>query len=83
MKIITKIVPYYEKLVKVFVVNISPAYNDEESHKFRKVYVIEKCVKFSPSIFKNYLCKSKSQGSDKTHSIDKISNELTTGKVKK
>lgn len=77
MKIVTEIDPCYEKLVREFIVNISPTYNDEGSHELRIMYVRGKHVMFSPSTIDSYLCINKSQGSDTTPSLDKIVHELT------
>lgn len=82
MKTITDIGLFYEKLVKKFIVYISPDCNIEGSQKYMKVYVRGKCVKFSPSIINDYLGRSKSVKSNKTSSIDKIAKEITGEQVK-
>lgn len=81
MKSVTDIGPCYEKLVKEFIVNISPNFNVEGNQEYMKVYVRGKCVKFSPSIVNDY-GRSKSTGCNNASSVDKIAKEITGGQVK-
>lgn len=47
MKTVSDMRPYYEKLVKEFIVNLFHDCNIKGSQKYKKVYVRGKCVKFS------------------------------------
>lgn len=82
MKSVTDIGPCFGKLVNEFTVNISHDCNIEGIQAYMKKYVRGKCVKFLTSIINDYLGISKSIGSDKASSIDKISKEITSGQVK-
>lgn len=67
---------FYDKVVKEFIVNISTECNVEGNKEYKKVYVIGKCVKFSPLIINDYLGRSKSAGSYKILYIDKIAKDI-------
>ena len=55
MKIVSKISPCYERLVKEFVVSISDECNDEGSKDYGKVVVRGKSVNFSPIMINKYM----------------------------
>ncbi|XP_050876128.1 uncharacterized protein LOC127079804 [Lathyrus oleraceus] len=55
MKTVTQFSKCYEMLVKEFIVNLSEECVDGKSKEFRKVYVRDKCVNFSPSVINKYL----------------------------
>lgn len=75
MKIVTDDGPCYENLVKEFIVNITIECNVECNKEYRNMYHIGKCVKFLLSIINGYLGISKSAGSNKVFSIDKITSK--------
>ena len=66
MKIVSNIGPFYEKLVKEFLVNLTLDCNVERSQKYMKVYIRGKCLKFSPSIIDAYLGINKSAEYEKS-----------------
>lgn len=72
LKTITNVDPFYEKLIKEFIMNITTECNVEINKEYKKVYDREKCVKFFLSNINDYLGRSKSAGLDKVPSIDKI-----------
>lgn len=82
MKTGSDIGPFYEKLIKDFIVNLSSECNVEGRKAYMKFCISGKCVKFSPSIINEHLGRSKSTGSEKVPSIDKTAKEIIAGKVK-
>ena len=65
MNIVSSIGPCYEKMIKEFIVNVSPYCNIERIQQYKKVYVRGKCVKFSPSIIAAYVGRNKLAESEK------------------
>lgn len=79
MKIVSDIRPYYEILVKDFIMNLSPNYSIKGSQEYMNVFVRGKCVKFLTSFIGDYLGRNKSVESDRVISMDKKENEITIG----
>ncbi|XP_057426338.1 uncharacterized protein LOC130719746 [Lotus japonicus] len=73
----------FERLVKEFVVNLSVEVGLPESDEYRKVYVREKCVKFSPDVINKALGRSATAVTDEEPSLDVVAKELTAGQVQK
>lgn len=82
MNIITHIGSCFEKLVKEFIANISSKWNIKGSQEYKKVHVIGKCVRFSPSFIDKHLKRSMTTGS-KEVSLDKIVKEIIIGHAQK
>ncbi|XP_057444259.1 uncharacterized protein LOC130736442 [Lotus japonicus] len=83
MKTILKVGRCYERLVKEFLVNLSVEVGLPESVEFRKVYVRDKCVEFSPAVINEALGRSVVECVDEDMSLDVIAKEITPGQVKK
>lgn len=82
MKTVTDVGLCYEKLVKDIILNISSERNIEGRKEYRKVYVRGNFIKFSPSIINEYLGRSKFARTKKVPTIDRITKEITGGKVR-
>ncbi|XP_057444768.1 uncharacterized protein LOC130737014 [Lotus japonicus] len=82
-KIVLQVGRCYEKLVKEFVVNLSVEVGLPESAEYKKVYVREKCVKFSPEVINKALGRSVAVVTAEEPSLDVIAKELTVGLVQK
>lgn len=50
MEIVSHIGPCYEKLVKMFIVNMSLDCSIEGSQEYKNVYVKGKCINFHPPL---------------------------------
>lgn len=55
LKTMMNICPFYPKLVKKFIVNLSKGFNDARSGAYKKVHVRGNYFSFSPTIINDYL----------------------------
>lgn len=50
MKIVADLGPCYEKLVQEFIMSLSTEVEDKKSQDCARVFVRDKCIKFSPKV---------------------------------
>jgi hypothetical protein len=81
IKIVINIGKCYKKLVREFTVNITDKCS-EGTKEFRKVYVIGKCVKFSPTTNNEYLGTNNEAETEKVDLLTKVTEEITERQVK-
>jgi hypothetical protein len=82
VKIVTNIGKSYERLVKEFVVNISKdcSEGDEECIK---VYMRQRCVRFSPITINKYLGRSETNETEEVDLLGEVTKDITEGQEKK
>ncbi|XP_057418393.1 uncharacterized protein LOC130712583 [Lotus japonicus] len=83
MKSVLQVDRCFERLVKEFVVNLSVEVELPKSDEYRKVYVRDKYVKFSPAVINGALGRSDVVVVAEEQSLDVITKELTARKVQK
>ncbi|XP_057418557.1 uncharacterized protein LOC130712756 [Lotus japonicus] len=83
MKTVLHVGRYFERLVKEFVVNLSVEVGLLESDEYKKVYVREKRVKFSPDVINKAFGRSATAVADEEPSLDVVAKELTAEQVQK
>ncbi|KAK2369565.1 hypothetical protein QL285_082691 [Trifolium repens] len=72
----------YEKLVREFITNLTEECTKEESDDYHKVQLREKNIDFSPTTINKFLGRSVEAESNKILSMDKITEEITSGQAK-
>ncbi|XP_050876550.1 uncharacterized protein LOC127080267 [Lathyrus oleraceus] len=82
MKIVTGFGKCYEMLVKEFIVKISKECDNKRSKEFRKVYVIGRCVDFSPEIINRFLGRNEKEQDKIEVSDNFICREIIAKQVK-
>lgn len=82
MKTVTGIGRCYEKLIKEFIVNVTPEVNVEGHSDYHKVFVRGRAIEFSPSFINRFLGRE-DRIADEEVSLNQVAAELTAGKIKK
>ncbi|KAK2362362.1 hypothetical protein QL285_087431 [Trifolium repens] len=72
----------YENLVREFITNLTEECTKEESDDYHKVQLREKNIDFSPTTIDKFLGRSVEAESNKILSMDKITEEITSGQAK-
>ncbi|XP_058765993.1 uncharacterized protein LOC131639521 [Vicia villosa] len=83
LKTVTHFSKCYEMLVKEFIVNLSQDCADGRTEDFHKVYVIRKCIDFSPTVINLYLGRDAEAQPELEVTDNEVCKVITGGKVKK
>jgi hypothetical protein len=78
MGTVTNIGDCYERLVKVFIVNITEDCS-EGNEEARKVYVRGRCIKFSPITINKYLERNEEDETEEVDLLGEVTKEITGG----
>ncbi|XP_050915153.1 uncharacterized protein LOC127130132 [Lathyrus oleraceus] len=81
MKSVTGFGKCYEVLVKEFIVNIFVDCDDNKSKEFRKVFVREKCVEFSPNVINRYMGRCDDEYTEIEVTDNQVCKEITAKQV--
>ena len=81
MDTVYKVGRCYEKLVKEFIVNVSPEVGRPGHEDHYKVYVRGCCVEFSPAAINKFLGRSDDDTPDEDVSLNTVAKELTARQV--
>src|ERR1044072_9566780 len=81
METVYKVGRCYERLVKEFIVNVSPELGRPGHEDHYKVYVRGCCVNFSPAEINKFLGRSEDAGLDEDVSLNDVAKELTARQV--
>ncbi|XP_050902615.1 uncharacterized protein LOC127114756 [Lathyrus oleraceus] len=82
MKNVTHFGPFYENLVKEFVVTIPDGCDDTKSVDYGKVYVRGNVVTFSPTMINKFLGRTNEPRAELEVTDDQVCKEITTKQVK-
>ncbi|XP_050877845.1 uncharacterized protein LOC127081650 [Lathyrus oleraceus] len=82
MKTVRKFGPYYEGLVKEFVVTILDGCDDVKSEDYRKVYVRGHVVTFSPAVINMFLGRTEEPQAELEVTDYQVCKEITAKQVK-
>lgn len=77
LKTVTDLGPYYPKLVKEFLVNLSATIDQPDSSEFNKVYVRGHAFVFSPTVINDYLGHGRIITTDRLPSMNTVAKEIT------
>ncbi|XP_050877276.1 uncharacterized protein LOC127081028 [Lathyrus oleraceus] len=72
----------YEGLVKEFIVNIPEDISDKNNKEFCKVYVMGKCITFSPTVINNFLGRNNEGAGELEVTDNQVCREITAKQVK-
>lgn len=73
----------FEMLVKEFIVNIPKDCDSPMTKVFRKIFVRQKCVEFSPEVINKFLGRSEETCAELEVTDNQICKEITTNQVNK
>ncbi|XP_058783733.1 uncharacterized protein LOC131658458 [Vicia villosa] len=73
----------YEKMVKEFVINLSEDCGNSRSADYRKVFVRDKCVSFSPSVINKFLGRTNEAQTELEVTDNQVCQVITTKQLHK